>query len=253
MLKAHLTQRPKPPLVPVGSPRSQTLALSAMAAAGGLAVLGSGAHLVVSTGLMAIGGTLALVGLRKGRPAPPTPEQEIAAKADAVVRKIGPQIEWNRLHRAFHPAVAAILEECAGYHARVVAALEQGDWAHREELREGALTAARVAMDEAIVHAGKTLPYAPDTRPLDMVSDALEDVGFGPLTRRDPEPLPPAFRPARELAERLRELAVRSETAARQRQEESPEPVSAAFRHLDATLGEMRRIEEAEGELRQGA
>ncbi len=255
MLRAYLTARPRPLPIPVGSPRTQALALSTATAVSGLAVLGSGFHPFAATGLLAVGGALAFVGLRTKRPAPPTPEQRLAAEADAIVRKIGQQIEWNRLHRAFHPAVGAILEECAGYHARVLAALEEGDWAHREELREGALTAARIAMDEAIVLAGKTLPYVPEARPLEQLSDTLEDIGFGPLSRASHtrEPVPPAFRPARELAERLRELAMRCETAAQQRRHESPEPVSAAFRHLDATIGEMRRIEEAEGELRQGA
>lgn len=213
--------------------------------------------------LMPVGLVTAAVGgvafYRARSAAPPTPEQRLAAEADGVVRGIGgpyefnPSLKFNRLHRAFHPTVVAILEECAGYYARVAAALDEGDWGHRSDLRTSALTAAKVAMDEALVLAGKTLPYTPEARPLDLVSDALEDVGFGSLIRRAAEPMPPAFRPARELAERLRELAVRCETAAQQRREESPEPVSAAFRHLDATIGEMRRIEEAETELRQGA
>lgn len=253
MLKAYLKERPKPALVPVGSPRTQTLALSAMSAVGGIAVLGSGAHLIVATGLMAIGGALAFVALRTKPPAPPTPEQEVALKADTVLRGIHPYVEWNRLHRAFHPAVAATLEECAGYYARIVDALDEGDWEGRTARREGALAAAKIAMDEAIVLAGKTLPYVCEPKPLESLSDTLEDIGLGPLTRGRPEPIPPGFRPVRDLAERLRELAVRCETAAVQRRAHSPEPVSAAFRHLDATLGEMRRVEEAERELRQGA
>ena len=103
--------------------------------------------------------------------------------------------------------------------------------------------------------AEATLDFVPEPRPLESLSDTLEDIGFGPLMRgvRAHEPMPPAFRPVRDLAERLRELAVRCESAAVQRREESSEPVSEAFRRLDATLGELRQIEEAEGELRQGA
>lgn len=250
MLTAYLAQRPKALLVPIGSPRTQTLFLSATAAASGLAVLSSGTHVVVAAGLTAIGGVLAYVGLHTKTPPPPTPEQELAAKADAVLKGIHPQIEWGRLHRAFHPAVATTLEECAGYHARIVLALERWD---ASELRENARLAADVAMDEAIVHAGSTLPYVAPPRPLEQLSDTLEDIGFGPLTRdgRAHEPMPPGFRPIREIAERLRELAVRCEAASTERRAE--EPVSAAFRHLDATLGEMRSREEAESELRQGA
>lgn len=186
--------------------------------------------------------------------APPrTPEQALATEADGVLRRISPSIASGKLHRAFHSAVAATLEECATYHARIVAALDEGRWESRDDLRASALAAAKVAMDEAIVAAGRTLPYVSEPRPLDAVSDALEDVGFGPLTRRPTEPLPPGFRPVRDLADGLRELAVRCETAAVQRREESPEAISPAFRHLDATLGEMRRLEEAEAELRQGA
>ena len=219
-----------------------------------LAVVAPFAHEPI---LFPMGATLAgvfgLLAWRTHSAPPPTPEQELAAEADAVLRRLAAPIAAGRLHRAFHPAVAETLDECATYHARIVAALDQGRWNVRDDLRASALAAVKVAMDEAIVAAGRTLPYVAEPRPLDCVSDALEDVGFGPLTRQRTDPIPPGFRSVRDLAEGLRELAVRCETAAVQRREESPEPISPAFRHLDATLGEMRRIEEAEKELRQGA
>lgn len=259
MLKAYLMARPRPLPAAVGSPRTQGLALAAASGTTGLAVLSSGHNFFVAGVLVATGATLAFLGLRQRKPAPPTPEQILTAEADAVVRQIEKPFEFDltrrfsAVHRALHPAVADVLEECAGYHARVVAALDGGEWDHRADLRTSALTAANVAMDEALVLAGKSLPFTPETHPLDAIGDALQDAGLGPRRPRVVEPMPPPFRPARELAERLRELAVRCETAAQQRRETSDEPVSAAFRHLDATLGEMRRIEEAEGELRQGA
>lgn len=261
-LRAYLIARRAPLPLPaaVGSPRAQALALAAASGLGGTGILLEGGHALAGGLLVAVAAVAAAVGLRRKRPAPPTAEQELAREADAVVRRLDEQFQFDpthrfkRLHRTLHPAVAATLEECAGYHERVVAALGRGDWSHRAAMREGALTAAKVAMDEALVLAGKTLGYAPETRPLDAVSDALEDVGFGPLVPRRPvDPVPPAFYPARSLAEGLRELAVRCETAARQRLEDAPAPPTTAFRHLDAALGEMRRVEEAEGELRQGA
>lgn len=259
MLKAYLIARPRPSILTTRSAADWGAGFGAFA---GLGIAGA----IVGwwwcgAPLLGLSGWIAYRWYRESRAkALPTPEQLLAREADAVVRGIGDRLDLNpehrfrRLHRVFHPAVAAILEECAGYHARVASALDAGDWSYRNDLREGARTAANVAMDEAIVLAGKTLAFAPEPRPLDALSDTLEEIGFGPLARNDvPEPMPVAFRPAREIAERLRELAVRCETAAQQHREESPEPVSAAFRHLDATLGEMRRLEEAEGELRQGA
>lgn len=252
MLQAYLAARPTVPALNLSSERARTYALCAVASASGVAVLGSGSHYVVSVLLLGAGGVLGFLGMRMKPPLPPTPEQDLARRADAVVDQLK---QYAYLHRAFHPAVGATLEECATYAALVQATLGHDDWDHRGDLRQNALSAVQVAMNEALVHAGATLPFTRPTRPVEHVSDALEDIGFSPLVRseRDREPLPPAFRPVRELAERLRELAERCETAAYQRPLNGEEPVSAAFRHLDATLGEMRRLEEAETELRQGA
>lgn len=252
MLSAYLASRPTPKPSPLRKDDHVGL-LVGLATVCGLSL----AHATPVETLLTFGVVtpLAIIGARRfRRPSPlPSPEQALATEADGVLRRISPSIASGKLHRAFHPAVAATLEECATYHARVVSALDEGRWESRDDLRASALAAAKVAMDEAIVAAGRTLPYVSEPRPLESISDALEDVGFGPLTRRRDEPIPPGFRPVRDLAEGLRELAVRCETAAVQRREESPETISPAFRHLDATLGEMRRLEEAEAELRQGA
>ena len=200
--------------------------------------------------LLAVG-LAATVFFHNRKKTPLTPEQKLARQADEVAKKLQAQASSGRLHRALHPAVGSTLEECAGYHARVLSALERWE---TSDLRENARLAANVAMNEALVHAGATLAFTPPARPLETVNDALEDVGFGPLLREKGthEPMPASFRPVRELAERLRELAVRCETAptAPHREEETP---SAALGHLDAALGEMRSREEAERELRQGA
>ena len=253
MLQAYLAARPKAPLVRF-SPRREltTLSVTFVAVAVMMGVLlGQAGPFAAFLSLV----VASVCGVRAflAKPAPPlTPEQQLAQRADAVVDQLR---HYAYLHRAFHPAVGATLEECATYAACVQATLGNDDWDHRGELRQNALAAVRVAMDEALVHAGATLPFTRPTRPVEHVSDALEDIGFGPLVRseRDREPLPPSFRPVRELAERLRELAERCETAATQRPLNGEEPASAAFRHLDVTLGEMRRLEEAETELRQGA
>ena len=256
LLKAYLDARPVPsPFAPVERARLWTGMGSLLTLVTGLAALDTLS--IPAFALIAAGAGLGFLTFRDRKPLPLTPEQELARRADEVAKKLK---EHAYLHRALHPAVGATLEECAGYWGRVVAALDDPRWsgddaAHWARLREEALLAARLAMDEAIVHAGATLVLVAPARPLDHVSDVLEDVGFGPLVRdeREREPMPPSFRPVRDLAERLRELAGRCETAAIQRREESVEPISAAFRHLDATLGEMRQLEEAEGELRQGA
>ncbi len=256
LLKAYLDARPTAPTLDAQSKTRVALGMASFLTF----IVGASALDTLSIpafGLVATGIGLGVYAWRRGKPLPPTLEEELSRRADEVTKKLK---EHAYLHRALHPAVAATLEECAGYWGRVVAALDDPRWngedaAHWSRLREEALLAARLAMDEALVHAGTTLAQVPPARPLDHVSDVLEDVGFGSLVRDDRahEPMPPSFRPVRDLAERLRELAVRCETAAVQRREESPEPISAAFRHLDATLGEMRQLEEAEGELRQGA
>lgn len=256
LLKAYLEARPtSSPIANLGMERGGLLVASGVTFVTGISNLAT----LPAAGfvLMGVGGVLALFGLRRKPAPPPTPEQEMSRRADEVAKRLK---EHAYLHRALHPAVGATLEECAGYWSRIVAALEGPQWSEGEaarwsDLRREALLATKLAMDEAIVHAGTTLIAVPPPRPLDHVSDVLEDVGFGPLVRdgRGREPMPPSFRPVRDLAERLRELATRCETAATQRREESPEPLSVAFRHLDAALGEMRHLEEAEGELKQGA
>lgn len=256
LLKAYLDHRPMAPRVVVND-RTGTIVAAATGAAITTQFLASGSYIVASI----CAGFTVLMGIRAYQskpPAPPTPEEQLARQADGVVMELK---KYAYLHRAFHPAVGATLEECAGYWTRILAALDGPQWAGSEtlpqwsSLRNEALLAARLAMDEALIHAGTTLVFVPQTKPLEHVSDALEDIGFGPLIKngREYEPMPPSFRPVRDLAERLRELAERCETAATQRRQESPEPMSAAFRHLDAALGEMRHLEEAEGELRQGA
>lgn len=209
--------------------------------------------------LLGFAAVLGIVSTRVKPPAAPTPEQELARRADGIASQLKAQA--NRLHRALHPAVADTLDACAGYWLRIRSALDLPGWqgsdvpAHWTALRNEALLAANAAMDEALVHAGTTLNHVPPARPLEQISDALEDVGFGPLVgdRRGYEPMPATFTPVRDLAERLRELAERCETASHQRRVEAPEPISPAFRRLDAALGEMRNLEEAEGELRQNA
>lgn len=260
MLAAYLNARPhERALVPPGMERAGLFAIAGTAFVTGVTNLHS--LPVVGGVLMAAGAAAAVFGLRPRKVLPPTPEQELAWRADDVVKQLQGHVHSNRLHRALHPAVGATLEECASYCMRVATALDGPQWTGATtlpqwvSLRQEALAATKIAMDEALVHAGSTLILVAPAKPLEHVSDALEDIGFGPLVRngRDHEPMPPSFRPVRELAERLREMAERCETAATQRRQESPEPVSAAFRRLDAALGEMRTLEEAEGELRQGA
>jgi hypothetical protein len=256
LLKAYLDGRPMAPRVVVND-RTGMIVASVTGAAITTQFLATGSYIVGSI----CAGFTALMGIRAYQskpPPPPTPEEMLARRADTVVVQLR---QYAYLHRAFHPAVGATLEECAGYWTRIVTALDGPLWSGDDtlpqwsSLRNEALLAASLAMDEALVHAGTTLAFVPPTKPLEHVSDALEDIGFGPLMKspREYEPMPPSFRPVRELAERLRELAERCETAATQRRQESPEPVSAAFRRLDAALGEMRHLEDAEGELRQGA
>jgi len=256
MLQAYLASRPgEPPFPDVDRSRLTVGGAAIVTTTMGLGAMDTGGWLAYA--LAAIGIGMGAFALRPRKKAPPTPEQALARQADHVVTQL--RHHADRLHRALHPAVGATLEECAGYVARIQVSLEGSGWeaagSQWAALRNDARGAAKIAMDEALVHAGATLPYAVPARPLEQVSDALEDIGLGSLLRdgRNHEPMPPAFRPVRDLAERLRELAVRCETAAVQRREESPEPVSMAFRRLDAALGEMRGIEEAEGELRQGA
>lgn len=260
MLAAYLNARPfERPLVSAGVERVGTFVIAGSAFATGVTNLSSSP--IAGGALMVVGAALAAFGLRPRKVLPPTPEQQLAWRADDVAKQLQHHAHSNRLHRALHPAVGATLEECAGYWMRIANALDGAQWTGSEtlpqwvSLRQEALAATKIAMDEALVHAGSTLILVAPAKPLEHVSDALEDIGFGPLVRngRDHEPMPPSFRPVRDLAERLREMAERCETAATQRRQESPEPVSAAFRRLDAALGEMRTLEEAEGELRQGA
>lgn len=184
----------------------------------------------------------------------PTDVRQREAREVAVtMRKC---LDLRRLHRDLDEGSLVLLEECARYWGRVKAAFDSGFWA-RTDLpgaytlaRKAALQAADEGMRDVLLLYRPNLPMNVTSRAaFDYVEEALEKVVFGGPGAGSH--LPTAFGPAREIADRLRAVAVEAEQMAEDAGRERVVADGSLSNSLEATLGELRAIRQAEDELRQ--
>lgn len=160
----------------------------------------------------------------------------------------------RRLHKAAGIAVTTLLEEACRHWVRVQNALNGPFWrdpvlpAPYDDLRDKARLSADSAMQEILVELGTRI--AADIGPKhwkDVVEDLLENMGFRSAT---PETVFPfELEAPRRTAEGLMGLANQVEQTALHGPVEMRE-VTSADAKLRATLGELKALNEAEGELR---
>lgn len=153
-------------------------------------------------------------------------------------------------------AIAALLEECARLSSRIDVALNSPTWnsdqlpAHYVRAREQIRDAAAHAMNEIIVTISPAViptDRKPDWR--DVAEDVIDKVVFNRKSSNSGAALPSEFHAARELAEKLRDLANEVETAKNEVSEFQAIP--KAQHSIDAALSDLRSIKDAEDELRQ--
>lgn len=192
------------------------------------------------------------------RNTPPRPQGR-ADEATLVAQAMGLMLAKRRLHRDFDVASLTLLEECARHWGRARSALDAPFWTagavpeHYRHVRELALTALADSMDDVLLHYQTLVPAMVANRAAtDYVEEALENLSGRRGAQVD---FPPAaFKPVREIADRLRTLANETERMAQEvRVELDPRHAAPATAALDQTLAELRSIRQAEEELRQSA
>ena len=160
----------------------------------------------------------------------------------------------GRLIDAMPSSVGIVLEECAVAWKRIDESFAGHVWndpalpKHWSAIRDTAKSAANDAMDEALALAAPHLLNPWEHRPVRSVSDLIQRVVGGeepPLT-----PLPPSFRPAVQIADQLRTLALEVESISQQVAVDSGVRgnLQASVR-IDGVLSELRSLQVAEQEL----
>ncbi len=189
---------------------------------------------------------------------PKNEDEERRKQAHEAVVFMNGALEKGRLHRKVDRAPGLLLEECARHWGRVHDALSGAFWEDKElplhwkTIRESSLAAADRAMDDIVVMLKPVLePRNPRTGPEEFIGDVLESF-FNISTEAPFEPLPAAFLPARDIAQKLKALADEVEVASAKavRDQAFTEHYSSPTQ-IDEVLMNLREIRQAETELHQ--
>jgi hypothetical protein len=194
--------------------------------------------------------------LSRGNRTEPSPKDLRREEAREVGLTMQRCLELRRLHRDLDENSLFLLEECARYWSQVYGVFGSGFWNDPSlpttyaAARQQALEAADEGMEDVLLLYGPILPSEVGGRQaIDYVEEALENYVFRGQT---PATHPPAaFHHARQIAEKLRELATEAERIASDLHRERVTAPTATSGSLDASLGELRAIRQAEDELRQ--
>lgn len=248
----HIVRQPAPTMgrLPLSAAIGLTSVWGAFTAG---AILMQQPGLALPAALLTFGlGTL----LTRGNKAQPTPRDLRRDEAREVGLRMQRCLELRRLHRDLDENSLFLLEECARHWARVYGVFGSGFWSDPTlantyaTARQQALAAADEGMEDVLILYGPILPSEVNGRQaIDYVEEALENYVFrGQAPASHP---PTAFHHARQIAEKLRDLADEAERIASDLHRERISAPTATSGSLDASLGELRAIRQAEDELRQ--
>ncbi|HEY0866361.1 MAG TPA: hypothetical protein VGE01_03225 [Fimbriimonas sp.] len=187
----------------------------------------------------------------------PDAREKLQMEAKPVIETMLAHAESKRLHRELDQASVALLEECARYYWQVRQVFDSVFWTSESlpmqyaGLRDQALKAADSTMDELMLLYRNSLPERPKgTQPLEFVEDVVEE-----YVRKKPRTvdfIPTTFDPTRKIAEKLRLLAEEADRVSQEINAEMSLPsLTNPGSALDASIGELRQIRQAEEELRQ--
>ncbi|RYG49540.1 hypothetical protein EON79_00920 [bacterium] len=175
-----------------------------------------------------------------------TPEERQRDEALGMVRVLKGLMESRRLQRALDEASLTVMDEAARCWGRVHAALGNDAWADSgfKMVRDQARAAANDGMEQImLLYRGTVTATSGSWTAQSFMDEIVGTFGRRPIDDRMP---PPAYAEARRVCERMRELADETERVAR----ETPSAPSVTHR-LDAALGELHAIHQAEEELRE--
>ena len=185
-------------------------------------------------------------------------QDRLRLEAYEIVKRLHASKDKHRLHRDLSDPVSSLLEECARSWSRAMEALEGPFWTnvnlplHWQSLRAQALLAVEQGMNEVLVILSAAVPEEPGKWRFDeVVEEVLGKKVFAGSSKDDHIPM--TYEPARELAGKLKRLAAEVESATRDVAKD--EAIAAQFSSgsaLDLCVGELRQIQQAEDELRQG-
>ena len=189
---------------------------------------------------------------------PRNEEEERRQEAHEAILFMNTALTKGKLHRRIDKAVGLLLEECARQWLRVHDAVSGTFWEdknlpmHWKHVRDQSKSAANRAMDDLIVMLKPVLEARQQqTSTQEFIGDVLETFlnvpSEGPL-----EPIPAAFLPARDIAQKLMQLADEvEETAQRAAHDPSFREHYSSATQIDHVLSELRAIKQAESELHQ--
>lgn len=184
-------------------------------------------------------------------------QDRLRLEAYQIVKRLHASKDKHRLHRDLSEPVMSLLEEAARSWSRAQEALESPFWTnynlplHWQSLRAQALLAVEQAMNEVLVILSNAVPEEPGKWRFDEVVE--EVLGKKVWQSSKDDHIPMTYEPARELAGKLKRLAAEVESATRD--VAKVESIASQFSSgsaLDLCVGELRQIQQAEDELRQG-
>jgi len=224
-----------------------------------LSIFGLGGHppfAIAPAVPIGLGVVLIVLGLIKLlKPTPLTLEEQRHRDAWHVAYALQQLITRNRIHRDLDSGSIALFEEAARLWLRIRAALDSAALKDRHlpptyaAVRDRIAQASQEAMVDMLLAYRLDITKQPSNwTPLEFVDEALDN--FGIRKSFDDRQPPPAFYGARQIAEKLQVLADETEALALERLS-TPVGPNVPSRSIDAVLGELRSIRQAEDELRQ--
>lgn len=166
-------------------------------------------------------------------------------------------LDESRLDRHLDPICAALFEESSRHWIRISELFDGPDWnrsnlpSHYRMLRTESLAAADEAMEDLILMLQKGILKQPKRKDwMDVFNDCLEFLGSRRFDEGDVR-YPAEYGPARTIAGKLAILAEEVESVAIQRATEATESAYSSPAAIDAILGELRAIKQAESELQE--
>ncbi len=200
-------------------------------------------------------GVFGIAQTRKSKEA--DPQLELRREARQVAQRLEHVIHEKRAHRDVSDEVVFLLEEAARNWHRARTVLQSPYWkradlpSHYRSVRDQSLLAIDQGMQEMLVLFATSVPKEPGKWSLrELVDEAIGHDFFSTRSRLDH--ISPYFDEARSVAQKIVDVADHVETISKQIAGQElitgvPKPGTA----LEATLAELRQIEEAESELRQ--
>jgi hypothetical protein len=183
-------------------------------------------------------------------------QEALAFDSKKIIDDLKQKAQDSKLHRFIDPPAAALLEESARNWLRIRDCLNGQAWQtrdladHWKQVRENALAVSNSAMDDLLLHLKSSIRKQGKAETWESkFREFLEDV-VGLQSSLDPGFVPPEFEPARQIGEKLRDLANQVENASKRLVEEAKTGAGTA-QSLDAVLSELKAIEVAETELNQ--